>query len=78
LCVRTARPGDRLRRADRDVRLARALAEAKVPAWARRDLLVVADGDVAVALPGLSAPLVAAPNEPDLWIQVSRLSPPQV
>jgi tRNA(Ile)-lysidine synthetase-like protein len=78
LRVRTARPGDRLRRADRDVRLARALADAKVPAWERGDLLVVADGDVVVALPGLSAPLVPAPQEPELWIQASRLGAPQV
>jgi tRNA(Ile)-lysidine synthetase-like protein len=78
LRVRTARPGDRLRRADRDVRLARALADAKVPAWERGDLLVVADGDVVVALPGLSAPLVPAPQEPELWIQASKLGAPQV
>jgi tRNA(Ile)-lysidine synthase len=75
LRVRTARAGDRLRRGDREVRLARALADAKVPAWERQELLVVADGDVVVALPGLAAPLVAPPAEPELWVQATKLSP---
>jgi tRNA(Ile)-lysidine synthase len=74
LRVRSARHGDRLRRADRDVRLTRALVDARLPGWDRRDLLVVADGDVVVALPGVAARLVAPPPEPELWVRATRLS----
>jgi hypothetical protein len=68
LRARSAGAGDRVRRADREVRLARLLADAGIPRWETRELLVVADGPRVVALPTLAVPTIEA-TEPGLWVR---------
>jgi tRNA(Ile)-lysidine synthase len=77
LRLRPLLPGDRLRRGDREVRIADLLGNSKVPRWERRRLLAVTDGSAVVGLPGLPqalAPKVAP--EDALWVRVVRIEPP--
>jgi tRNA(Ile)-lysidine synthase len=60
LCVRTRRPGDRIRSRGRDISLKRFLLDRRVPADLRPGLPLVADGSRVVWVPGL--PVEPAPG----------------
>jgi hypothetical protein len=73
LRARIAATGDRVRRPDREVRLTRLLAGARIPRWDSAGLLVVTDGPSVVAIPSIEPPVVPEPAEPALWLRAVRI-----